>query len=40
MINMWCFSERVRVPKFGTRKNGGGNNEEKNRKINIMDEDP
>lgn len=22
MINMWCFSEQVRVPKFGTERMG------------------
>ena len=40
MINVWCFSEQVRVPKFGTKKNGVKNNEEKHGTINIMDEDP
>lgn len=40
MINMWCFSEQVRVPNFGTKKNGVRNNEEKHGTIKIMDEDP
>ena len=38
--NMWCFSEQVRVPKFGTERIGVRNNEEKHGTIKIMDKDP
>ena len=34
--NMWCFSEQVRVPKFGTRKNGVRNDEKENGTIKII----
>lgn len=34
------FSEQVRVPKFGTRKNGVRNDEKENGTIKVMDTDP